>query len=73
LVYLNVSVRWGLRRTAFQILPTVDLDNPECLAIEVRDQWVASVSGQFLGCLLPCGHYDVFNLSSVIFLGAPHQ
>src|SRR5258705_767466 len=41
LLNLNVSLRWGLRRNAFQILPTVDLDSPERLAIEVRDQWVA--------------------------------
>src|ERR1700738_2032841 len=44
---LKVSDRWGLRRNAFQILPTVDLDSPECLAIEVRDQQAASFGGCF--------------------------
>ena len=27
---------------AFQIRPTVDFDNPDSLAIDARDQWVAS-------------------------------
>ena len=43
LLILNVSTRWGLSPNAFQIRPTVDFDNPDSLAIDARDQCVASV------------------------------
>src|SRR5215217_1705558 len=39
---LNVSTRCGLSPNAFQIRPTVDFDSPDSLAIDVRDQCVAS-------------------------------
>jgi hypothetical protein len=39
---LKVSWRWGLRPNAFQIRPTVDPLRPDLLAIEARDQCVAS-------------------------------
>ena len=39
---LNVSVRWGWSRNAFQIRPMLDRLSPECAAIDVRDQCVAS-------------------------------
>jgi len=42
LLILKVSARCGLSPKAFQIRPTVDLDNPDSLAIDARDQWVAS-------------------------------
>src|SRR6266496_2906280 len=40
---LKVSARCGLSRNAFQIRPTVDFDSPERLAIDARDQCVASL------------------------------
>ena len=39
-----MSVRWGLSSNARQIRPTVDFDRPLRLAIEARDQCVASRS-----------------------------
>ena len=42
LLILKVSTRWGLSPNAFQIRPTVDFDNPDSLAIDARDQCVAS-------------------------------
>src|SRR5215218_9584058 len=39
---LKASVRCGLSRNAFQIRPTVDLLSPDRLAIDARDQCVAS-------------------------------
>jgi hypothetical protein len=35
---LEPSGRWGVRRTAFPIRPTVDFDSPDRLAIDARDQ-----------------------------------
>src|SRR5829696_6132461 len=46
---LKVSVSCGLSRNAFQIRPTVDLLSPDRLAIDARDQWVASVGGLLQG------------------------
>jgi hypothetical protein len=39
---LNVFARWGSRPKSFQIHPIVDFDNPDRVAIDVRDQCVAS-------------------------------
>jgi hypothetical protein len=39
---LKVSTRCGLSPNAFQIRPTVDFDSPLSLAIDARDQCVAS-------------------------------
>ena len=39
---LKVSTRCGLSPHAFQIRPTVDFDSPDSLAIDARDQCVAS-------------------------------
>ena len=39
---LNPSCGWGLRSNFFQIRPIVDLLSPARLAIDARDQWVAS-------------------------------
>lgn len=39
---MNVSLRCGLSRNAFQIRPTVDGLSPAWRAIDARDQWVAS-------------------------------
>ena len=40
---LKVPVRCGLSPNAFQIRPTVDLLSPDRLAIDARDQCVASM------------------------------
>ena len=42
LLILKVSTRCGLSPNAFQIRPTVDFDSPDSLAIDARDQCVAS-------------------------------
>ncbi len=39
---LNPPARCGLSLNAFQTRPTVDLLSPDLLAIDARDQWVAS-------------------------------
>src|SRR5262245_12557244 len=38
---LKPSVRCGLSSKSRQILPIVDRDRPDALAIDARDQWVA--------------------------------
>src|SRR4029453_13591230 len=63
---LNVSARWGLSRNAFQIRPTVDSLSPECLAMDARDQWVAS-----FGVFSRVSARTCSTCSSVIFRGAP--
>src|SRR6266480_5518551 len=40
---LNVSTRWGLSSNLRQIRPILDLDSPVRSAIDLRDQWVASL------------------------------
>src|SRR4029450_6827950 len=63
---LKVSVRWGLSRNAFQIRPTVERDSPERLAIDARDQCVASV-----GVSSKVATTTASTCSSVIVRGAP--
>src|SRR6266496_357247 len=63
---LKVSARCGLSRNAFQIRPTVDFDSPERLAIDARDQCVAS-----LGVSSKVATTTASTCSSVIVRGAP--
>src|SRR5918995_1448334 len=63
---LKVSVRCGLSRNAFQIRPTVDLLSPDRLAINARDQWVAS-----FGVSSRVATTTASTCSSLILLGAP--
>jgi hypothetical protein len=63
---LKVSVRCGLSRNAFQIRPTVDLLSPDRLAIDARDQCVAS-----LGVSSRVATTTASTCSSVIVRGAP--
>ena len=63
---LKVSVSCGLRRNAFQIRTTVDLLSPDRLAIDARDQWVASV-----GVSSRVATTTASTCSSLILLGAP--
>ena len=66
LLILNVSTRCGLSANAFQIRPTVDLDNPVSAAIDARDQCVAS-----LGWRSRVATSTSSICSSVIVRGAP--
>jgi hypothetical protein len=63
---LKASVRCGLSRNAFQIRPTVDLLSPDRLAIDARDQWVASG-----GVSSSVATITASTCSSVILRGAP--
>jgi hypothetical protein len=55
-----------LSRNAFQIRPTVDRESPVFLAIDARDQWVASA-----GVFSRVSTTTCSTCSSVIFRGAP--
>jgi hypothetical protein len=63
---LKVSVRCGGSRTAFQIRPTMERLSPERLAIDARDQWVASG-----GVSSRVATITASTCSSLMFLGAP--
>jgi hypothetical protein len=63
---LNPSVSCGLSRNAFQIRPTVDFDSPDRLAIDARDQCVAS-----RGVSSSVATTTASTCSSVIVRGAP--
>jgi hypothetical protein len=65
---LKVPVRCGLSRNAFQIRPTVDFDSPDRLAIDARDQCVAS-----LGVSSSVATTTASTCSSVIVRGAPER
>src|SRR4029453_13827984 len=63
---LNPSARCGLSRNAFQIRPTVDLLSPDRLAIDARDQCVASA-----GVSSNVATITASTCSSVIVRGTP--
>src|SRR4029453_13899131 len=63
---LKVSARWGLSSKVRQIRPIVDLDRPDRLAIEARDQCVA-----FLGVSSNVATTTASTCSTVIEGGRP--
>src|SRR4029453_17304950 len=63
---LKVSARWGLSSKGRQIRPIVDLDRPDRLAIEARDQCVA-----FLGVSSNVATTTASTCSTVIEGGRP--